>query len=183
MPEALALMQQADRARREARTADAHRDYAEAVRLSRQAGNRRELIRALKGLGQIERDLGNRDAARTGYEEAVVLCRGENDELLLAHTARHLGDIHRESGRADLAGPLLREALGLYGGHAKTAPLDLAKTLRPLAILEEGAGRVEEARRLWAQARDLYAAVGVAEGVAESSTRLAALGEAPGRRP
>lgn len=58
------LVQRAQRARREHRLADAHRDLLEAVAVSRQAGARHELVLALKGLGQIDRDLGHGDAAR-----------------------------------------------------------------------------------------------------------------------
>ena len=43
-------------------------------------------------------------------------------------------------------------------------------------MLKEGAGEIEEAKRLWKQARDLYEAANVTEGVAESSARLARLG-------
>jgi tetratricopeptide (TPR) repeat protein len=85
------LMQRAQRARREKRLADAHRDLLDAVAVYRQAGASRELVLALKGLGQIERDLGRGDAARPLYEEAVAICREEGDPLTLAHTVRHLG--------------------------------------------------------------------------------------------
>src|SRR5258705_82111 len=63
-----------------------------------------------------------------------------------------------------------------YSGDGRTAFLDLANAIRPLAILREDAGAVEEAKRLWTEARDLYAAVDVAPGVAECSSRLARLG-------
>jgi hypothetical protein len=43
---------------------DAHRDFLEAVTLARQADSPPDLIQALKGLGQIERDLDRGDAAR-----------------------------------------------------------------------------------------------------------------------
>jgi tetratricopeptide (TPR) repeat protein len=174
------LVRQAERARREKRLADAHRDLVEAVAVSRQAGARRELVRALKGLGQIERDLGRGDAARPLYEEAVAICRAEGDPLTLAHTVRHLGDIHRDAGRVELAEPCYHEALALYRDHAGTPPLDLANAIRPLAILKHEAGEAEEARRLWEAARDLYAAANVQEGVAECSTRLARLTGYPG---
>jgi len=176
MSDAVTLMQEADRARREGRPADAHRDFVAAVSLCRGEGDRRGLIRALKGLAQIERDLGHAEAARPLYEEAVLLCRAEQDGILLAHTVRHLGDVYSAVGRPDLAEASLREALTLYRGNAATAPLDLANALRPLAILEESAGRPAEAARLWAEARELYASVSVAEGVAECSARLAAIG-------
>jgi len=173
--EAVELMIAANRARLEDRSADAHRDYAAAVGLCRQTGARRELIRALKGLGQIERDLGNGNAALPLYEEAVAICREENDPLLLAHTVRHLGDIHRDAGQAGSAEPCYVEAIALYRNDEQTEPLDLANAIRPLAILKDDAGEVEEAMRLWAEARDLYAVANVPKGVAESSRRLTRL--------
>ena len=60
--ELLELMREANRLRFE-RPHDAHRLYAEATERCRQAGKNRELIRALKGLGQIERDSNNGAAA------------------------------------------------------------------------------------------------------------------------
>ena len=172
--ELLELMREANRLRFE-RPHDAHRLYAEAVERCRQAGMKRELIRALKGLGQIERDLDNGAAALTLYEEAVALCRIEGDALMLAHTIRHVGDIHQEGGRDDLAEPCYNEALSIYRRDNGTLPLDLANTIRPFALLKENAGEVAEAKRLWAEARDLYAVANVAQGVAESSRRLARL--------
>ena len=169
------LMRQADRARQDNRLADARRCLVAAVALSRHAGEQRQLVQALKRLGQVERDLGHGEAARPLYEEAVTICRKGDDALTLAHTVRHLGDIHQDAGRAELAEPCYHEALALYRSHERTPPLDLANAIRPLAILKDDAGQVEEARRLWEEARDLYAAVNVREGVAESSARLARL--------
>jgi tetratricopeptide (TPR) repeat protein len=162
-------------ARRERRSGDARREFSEALAIARRSGSRRELVEALKGLGQIERDLGHGEAARPLYEEAVALCREEENPLALAHTIRHLGDVHRAAGRRDLAEPCCLEALALYRGSPRTAQLDLANAIRPLAILRSESGQIEEAQRLWEEARDLYRAVGVHEGVAESSARLARL--------
>jgi tetratricopeptide (TPR) repeat protein len=169
------LIQQAVQARKEKRLADAKRDWAEAVELCRLEGMNRGLVAALKGLGQIERDMGHGDAALPLYEEAVALCREAGEPLALAHTIRHLGDIHSEAGRLELAEPCYHEALTLYRGNERTAPLDLANAIRPLAILKEKKGEVKEARSLWAEAKELYAAVDVAAGVAESSIRIAHL--------
>ena len=155
--------------------ADMRGKLVEAVALCRQSGGKRELVRALKALGQIERDQGRGDAALPMYEEAVAICRDEGDLLLLAHTVRHLGDIHQDAGRTELAEPWYHEALALYRAHEQTPTLDLANAIRPLAILKDDAGEVEEARRLWEEANKLYAAVNVQEGVAESSARLARL--------
>jgi len=165
------LMQEANRVRFE-RPLEAHRLYADAVERCRQNGPRCELIKALKGLGQIERDLNNSEAALLHYEEAVALCREEGDALLLAHTVRHVGDIHQDAGRDDLAEPCYVEALSIYRNNTETSPLDLANTIRPFALLKENTGQVDEARRLWAEAKDLYTTSNVPEGVVECSRRL-----------
>lgn len=169
------LMQRAVKARKEKRLADAKRDWAAAVELCRRAGARRDLVAALKGLGQIDRDMGHGDRALPLYEEAVALCREAGEPLALAHTIRHLGDIHLEAGRLELAEPCYHEALTLYRGNERTASLDLANAIRPLAMLKEQKGEVKEARSLWAEAKELYAGVDVAAGVAESSRHIAHL--------
>lgn len=168
-------MRRADRARQEHRPADAQRDLVEAVALCRRAGERHELVQALKALGQIERDLERGDAALPLYEEAVGICRAEGDPLMLAHTVRHLGDIHQDAGRMDQAESCYQEALAIYRGNEDTRELDLANAIRPLAILKSNVGRVDAAKQLWEEARELYTAVGVREGVAECSAWLADL--------
>jgi tetratricopeptide (TPR) repeat protein len=170
------LMNQAVQARREGRLADANRNWTEALALCRRSGSRHDLIVALKGLGQIERDLQNGDAALPLYEEAVALCRAVSGPLLLAHTIGHLGNIHLDAGRLELAEPCYDEALALYRENEQTVPLDLANAIRPLAILQKRNGDRELAKSLWKEAQELYAAVDVPAAVAESSRLLAALG-------
>ncbi len=167
------LMKRAQRARREKRPNDAHRNLVEAVALCRQIGSQRELAQALRGLGQIDRDLGRGDAALPAYEEAVDITRTLHDPLALASAIRHLGDLHQDAGRGDLAEPLYDEALSIYRDHQETPRLELANAIRPLAILKDATGEAEEARRLWEEARNLYAEVGVQAGVAECEARLA----------
>jgi tetratricopeptide (TPR) repeat protein len=181
MGDATAWIDQGRRARREGRPDEARRAYADAIEACRGPAHRRLLIEALRGLAQIERDLGRPAAALPLYEEAVAAARQMDDALTHAHTVRHLGDAHRETGRNDLAEPCYREALAIYRGHPETAPLELANAIRPLAIVEERAGRSAEARRLWHEARDLYAAAGVEAGYAECARRMEALpaGEEP----
>ena len=169
------LVEQAFQARRENRLADARKYWTEAMELSRNSHQRVDLIRALKGLGQIERDLGQGDKALPLYEEAAALCREEGDPMMLAHTIRHLGDIHQDAGRLGLAEPCYHEALGFYRANERTDRLDLANAIRPLAILKEQTGEIEEGNKLWTEARELYISVNVPEGVAESSERIARL--------
>lgn len=56
--------------------------------------------------------------------------------------------------------------------------LDFANAIRPMAMLKEETGSVEEARQLWEEARDLYSAADAKVGVAGCSERLAQIGRA-----
>lgn len=170
------LIDAARQARREGRHRDAERGLLQAITMSREAGLRSELIRGLKALVHVVRDLGQRERALPLYEEAVALSRGEGDACLLAHTVRHLGDLHREDGRGADAERCYDEALSLYRSVSEPPPLDFANALRPAAILKEAEGDVEAARQLWSEARLLYEAAGVRPGVAECERRLSQLG-------
>jgi tetratricopeptide (TPR) repeat protein len=143
--------------------------FAEAAKKSRERGARRELVDALKGIAQIDRDLGRRADALPFYEEAVAVCRELGDPLLLAHTLRHLGDLHHDAGRDDLAEPLYEEALALYR-VSDTPPLDLANALRSLAVIKNTA-------ELWEEVFHLYVTTNVAPGVVETALRLAKLAD------
>ena len=167
-------MREANRLRFE-NPAEAQRLYLKAVERSRTGGSRRTLIQALKGLGQIARDLRVNDLALRLYDEAVMLCRTEGDAMLLAHTVRHLGDIHSDMRREDLAQPCYEEALVIYRARSETSTLEFANAVRPYALLKENSGSIEEAKQLWAEARDLYAAANVAEGMKECSRHLSLL--------
>ena len=68
------LLREANRLRFE-NPSEARRLYIDAIEASRKSELKRELIRALKGLGQVERDAGNSNSALLLYEEAVTHCR------------------------------------------------------------------------------------------------------------
>ena len=170
------LSNQAAQARREHRPAEARRDLVEAVNICRKTEDRPRLAGALTGLGQIERDLKNPGEALRHYEEAAAIYRSAGNLLKLAHTVRHIGDIHQDEGRLQLAEPCYHEALAIYRAHKETPPLDLANAIRGLALVKGSLGATQEARALWEEARDLYAAVGVEAGVRESSRRIGLLG-------
>jgi tetratricopeptide (TPR) repeat protein len=171
------LLSQALQARREGRPLDARRDLVAAIALCRQADDALQLASALTALGQIERDLQNLDAARRHYEEAVALYRTQDNPLQLAHAIRHLGDIHRHAGQREAAESCCVEALSLYRNDQRTAALELANAIRSMAILQDEAGHSGQSRPLWTEARSLYAAVNVKEGVDECSRRLTVLNQ------
>ncbi len=126
-------------------------------------------------MGETERKLHEPAAARLHYEEAVTRYRGLSDPLAFAHAIRHLGDVYHESHLPELAQPCYREALDVYRAHPEGATLDVANAMRSMALLKSELGERDEARQLWEEARELYISVGVPEGIAESSARLASL--------
>jgi len=144
----------------------------QAVDLCRASLSKVDLARALSGLGQIERDLHENDAALRHYEEALALYRAEDNPLKVAHTVRHVGDIHRHEKRHELAELCYVEALSLYRAHSETSALDLANAIRGMAILKDETGEAVNAKLLWAEARDLYRLAEVQAGVAECSKKL-----------
>jgi tetratricopeptide (TPR) repeat protein len=153
------LAAQALQARREGRLDDARRGWSAAIELGRSEGRQVELAQALKGLGQIERDLGSPDSALGHYLEALAIVRD-------AHTLRHVGDIHFDAGRADLAETYLREAVAMCRNESTVAPLEMANAVRSLAA-------VTGERALWEEARSLYKTAGVAAAVEACEKRLA----------
>jgi len=173
-----ALFAQGLQARREHRLADARGHFAEAVELCRKDEDRAKLARALTGLGQIERDLLNFDAALLVYQEAVDIYRTLDDPLILAHSLRHVGDILRNRGQLESAALPYMEALKIYRSHEQTRALDLANALRGYALLKGKTGDTENAWSLWQEARDLYAREGVHSGVAECNAQIVSLKEA-----
>ena len=155
-----------------ARPDEARKLFAEAAALARASGMRRELVQALKGAAQIERDTGRRAEARPLYDEAVAICREIGDPLLLAHTIRHLGDLHHDDQRDDLAEPLYVEALAIYRAN-NPQPLDLANAVRSLAAIKDSG-------ELWEEAHRLYVATNVRPGIVETAKRLARLAQRRG---
>ena len=166
------LIQRGHAERREDRLDDARQSFAAAVDAARAAGNDRDLVLALKGLGQVERDLGQGGRAIGLYEEAVELCLANEDLGGLAHCLRHLGDLHQDAGGWSQAGEYYLQALALYRRDDSVDPLELANAVRPLALLRGRLGDIDGARALWSEARALYLAAGVAEGAAECDRHL-----------
>jgi tetratricopeptide (TPR) repeat protein len=114
------------------------------------------------------------------YRLAVARARKVADPLKLAHTVRHLGDAYYYAGRGAQAERCYVEALSIYRRNEHTPPLDLANAIRSFAVLKDYLGAGEEAKPLWQEAHELYLAVDVPAGVAESAARLALLARRQG---
>src|SRR5664279_4168966 len=143
-------------ARRENRLADSRAAFFEAVRDAAIEGDRASLAEALCGLAQAERGIGNPEAAAHQYANAVVLYRELGHQDRLAFAIRHQADVLRETGKFADAEPLYREAEEIYRKLGDPAALDLANTLRGLALVNEATARLSESKVLWKEARQLY---------------------------
>jgi tetratricopeptide (TPR) repeat protein len=160
-------------ARRENRAADSRAIFLKAVRSAAEEGDRPALAEAMCGLGQAERDIGSLEPARHHYANAAVLYRQIGPPERLAYALRHEGDILRELGLPAEAEPLYLEAEGIYRQRGEDAELDLANTLRGLALVNESIGKTAASRSFFEQARDLYARCNVEAGAAECNRKLA----------
>jgi tetratricopeptide (TPR) repeat protein len=167
------LLERAAQARRDNRLSDSYRDSNEAMIVARKEGSRNDVIRALRMLGQIERDEGRPECALQHYQEAVALCRTEGGALRLAHAIRHLGDLLVEMHNLAEAAKEYTAALALYRQQPDTKALDLANTLRAIAVMRQQAGDSHAARPFWEEARTLYSSANVEQGVAECNSHLA----------
>lgn len=169
------MLIQGRQARAAGRLAEARSSFAEAIASSRKCDDSAALANALVGLGQVERDLHQSDDALKHYEEAAAIYRTLNAQLDFAHTVRHLGDILRNQGRLDLAAAKYEETLAIYRREQGTHTLDLANAIRGYALLQGQAGNLGDAKRLWQEARNLYAQVEVQAGIDESDKQISRL--------
>lgn len=170
-----ALIELGYQARREHRLSDAGQGFVAAVRLCREGNDSVLLARALTGLGQIERDLGGLGTALEHYLEVATIYRSLDCPLVLAHTIRHAGDILRNQGKLNRAAPYYEEALAIYRSREDTPRLDLGNAVRGYALLKADCGDIDEAAKLWREARELYAEVGVKAGIDEADAQIARL--------
>lgn len=130
------------------------------------------MAEALCGLAQAERDIGNLEAAGHLYANAVALYRELGLRDRLAYALRHEADVLRETGKVGEAEPLYREAEDIYRQLGESATLDLANTLRGLALVNEASAKTSAAKALWQEARELYSKCNVEAGVAECDQKL-----------
>ena len=149
------LLRLAFDARRSARPEDAWPHLLAAEAICRSKGRRRDLVTVLAAMAQLHRDAGALESALRFYEEAVTQCRHLRDLQAFAHTLRHLGEVRLELRHLARAQEHLRDALDIYRSQPATTPLDLANTVRPLAICLEHQGARDQARLLWSEGRDL----------------------------
>jgi len=160
-------------ARRQNELAESRAAFFEAVRKAALEADRPSLAEALCGLAQAEHGIGNLQAAAHQFSNAVVLYRELGLQERLAFALRHEADVLRELLKFTEAEPLYREAEEIYRQLGESARLDLANTLRGLALLKKATARLEESKALWQEARQLYSICHVEAGIEECDKQLA----------
>ena len=162
-------------ARAENDPAESRAAFFEAVREASLEADRPSLAEALCGLAQAERDIGNLRPASHQYANATVLYREIGPPAKLAYALRHEADILREMCQPAEAEPLYLEAETIYRQVGGQTVLDLANTLRGLALVKETTGNIDESKKLWNEASKLYADCNVQAGVSECNKKLSQL--------
>jgi len=170
--EVIAAIEQERKARMTGQLQHALAEYVQAVAMAKDKNLTTELIVALEGVGQIERDSGRLETACARYLEAIEVCRDANDPLRLAHALRHVADIDLERGENEAAARSASEAVEIYRQHPEVSSLELANALRVWALAQETEGNSVGAASVWLEARRLYEAEGIDEGVRECEAQL-----------
>jgi tetratricopeptide (TPR) repeat protein len=161
------------RARSAGDAAHSRATFIDATRKAAEERNEPALAEAMCGLAQAERDIGNCEAALHHYSNATLLYRRIGPPERLAYVLRHQADLTRTTPHPADAEPLFHEAEAIYRNLGQPHTLDLANTLRGLALTSEVTGNPDAAIPLWQQARVLYAKLGIQAGVEECDKRLA----------
>jgi len=172
------LFKQGYLARREGRVAQSRAIFIDGVRKAAEEGDEPSLAEALCGLAQAENDIGNCEAAQHHYANAAVLYRRIGPPERLAYAIRHEADLLRQSQHSSEAETLYLEAEAIYRQGGEDSALDLANTLRGLALVKEAQGDLNASRPRWQEARELYATCNVKVAVAECDKRLSVAGSA-----
>jgi DNA-binding CsgD family transcriptional regulator/Tfp pilus assembly protein PilF len=142
----------------------------QSLALSRQEGNKREIVDALNGLGFVFRRMGNYEAARKMHEEALDLSRELGDRWSIAHSidlsgraATFQGDFAAARSKLEEAIEMLREAGDQVG---------IAESTGVMGMVDLGQGDYTAARLRIEEAREIMGALGDRRGIAKMSTAL-----------
>jgi tetratricopeptide (TPR) repeat protein len=169
------LLAEGHRERQENRLSASRAIFLDVVRKASEEGDRSSLAEALGGLAEAEDGIGNYQAARHHYANAAVLYRQIGPSEMLACTLRHEADLWMQTNRFAEAEPLYFEAEKVYRENGEESALDLAHTLRALALIREAKGETTAARSLWREACEIYARLEVKEALAECGNKLSLL--------
>lgn len=118
------------------------------------------------------REVGDLQAACTQYEVASALCEINQDEYRRAFALRHVADLQLGLGHLDEALDAALRAETIYRAGIG-GPLDLANSLRLVALAFTALGDRSKALAYWRQAMIIYVELKIADGVAECQAHIA----------
>ena len=147
--------------------------YSQALTLFEKTGNRREQGRVLYGIGLLQRDRGDLDAALRYLSDALRLRQDTGDLRGKLVTLLALAWVHQARGEIEEASARAREALELSRlpeGEGREASV-----LQVLASLQRYGGELGEAVKSLREARSLYQRAGDGQLEARALYNLATL--------
>jgi tetratricopeptide (TPR) repeat protein len=128
----------------------------------------------LKSLGDLERQTGNPARARELYQQALPLFQNEQAMLGFANVQMSFGDMEMEEGNWQAAIEYYEVALKL--SKTEEALLSIANVLIDLGQAKFNLGQKEEGKGDVREARDMYAALEMADWAEEAERRLREMG-------
>ena len=124
------------------------------VELFRDEQDNLGLANVLQAMGDLERYLGQIDAAKNHYEQAEQLYRDERYNLGLANVLLSMGDLERRLGQIDAAKNHYEQAEQL--SRDERYNLGLAFVLLYMVVLEISLGQIDAAKNHYKQVEQLY---------------------------
>jgi CHAT domain-containing protein/tetratricopeptide (TPR) repeat protein len=142
--------------------------FDRALALQQEGGDPLEWANTLLNRGHLHLQLGEVDRARERFSEALALFRQAKDRNREAAALNALGLLAQDAGRPGEALAPLQDALALRAPGSR----GWAVTLTTLGVTYRQLGRLEDARRAYAEALPIFRSLGDSRGQAHSLRNL-----------
>jgi uncharacterized protein YjbI with pentapeptide repeats len=144
--------------------------YREALEIYREVGDLHGEAETLTSIGLVSMDTSRLDEADQCFTSALMLFRQTGDRRGEGWVTLYLGNVHARLGSVDEAGYRLQSALGIFTDIDDR--VGRGQALEGLAVLAIQAG-VPDAEDHYAQAREIYHAIGATGDVTRLRQRMA----------
>jgi tetratricopeptide (TPR) repeat protein len=160
-------------------TAEAEKQYREAVELRRAVGNRRGLATSLRNLGNLLSQRGQFDEAADSLKQAGELHAALGDRAGMAAVDNELGVLAEERGDYAIALTAFRRALQTWQQLGEKS--GTAQALNDIGFVQYQLGAYDDAQAYLVQAAAAYAELGDATGQIRTQQNLGLLAIARGQ--
>lgn len=147
----------------------------EAVEMSKANDDMLDLSYSLAKYAQIRGYVDGTDVALKFFRESADAAKKGDSPFLQGHAIRHMADLLRHRHEYERAESMYEQALELLRSDPETDELSIGNLLRPMAILLEQTGRLQEATERWRETRDFYKKAGIPAGIEECDAHLSKL--------